>query len=150
VHVFPDYQWQLRRAVVESPWLAVHLQTSGTRQRPFLNAPGDRTRVSSDEFVMYRTEQLKIVELWGTADNARLAIRGPESHRAASGVGKSQSAKPLARQATPSPELEIQRVTERRRPTRDQMRSTMMAPMIEPKMPAGCRKPSSASLWKSR
>jgi predicted ester cyclase len=71
--VFPDYQWRLRRAVVESPWLAVHLETSGTRQREFLGAPGEGTPVSSDEFVMYRIERLTIVELWGTADNARLA-----------------------------------------------------------------------------
>ena len=73
--VFPDYQWRLRRTVVEPPWFAVHLETSGTRQRTFLDAPGDGTRVTSDEFVMYRIEQLKIVELWGTADNARLATR---------------------------------------------------------------------------
>ena len=75
--VFPDYQWRLKRAVVEPPWMAVHLETSGTRRRPFLDAPGDGTRVSSDEFVMYRIERLTIVELWGTADNARLGTPRP-------------------------------------------------------------------------
>ena len=73
--VFPDYQWQMKRTVMEPPWLAVHLETSSTRQRPFLDAPGDGTRVTSDELVTYRIEQLKILELSDTADNARLATR---------------------------------------------------------------------------
>ena len=43
-----------------------------------------------------------------------------------------------------------QRVTERRPPTRIQISSTMIAPMIDPMIPAGWRKPSEASLRKNR
>ena len=32
---FPDYRWELLRAVVEADWLAVHLHDVGTRARPF-------------------------------------------------------------------------------------------------------------------
>lgn len=71
--VFPDYRWELRRAVVEDEWIAVHLYDTGTRTGPFLDAPGDATPVSTDEFDMYRWVDGVVVEVEGTADNARLA-----------------------------------------------------------------------------
>lgn len=70
--VFPDYRWELRRAVAEGEWLAVHLHDAGTRSRPFLSAPGDGARVETDEFNMYRIVNGLIHEVEGTADNARL------------------------------------------------------------------------------
>jgi predicted ester cyclase len=71
---FPDYQWQLVRAVVEGEWLAVHLWDTGTRKAPFLGAPGDATRVETQEFDMYRIMDGRIHEVEGTADNARLCL----------------------------------------------------------------------------
>jgi predicted ester cyclase len=69
---FPDYQWELRRVVVEGDWLAVHLYDTGTRVGDFLGARGDGARVETDEFDMYRIVDGLIVEVEGTADNARL------------------------------------------------------------------------------
>jgi hypothetical protein len=50
----------------------VHLHDSATRARAFLAAPGDGTRVETDEFNMYRISDNLIHEVEGTADNARL------------------------------------------------------------------------------
>ena len=72
VEVFPDYRWTLQRAVVEVPWLAVHLTTSGTRVEGFLWAPGDGSHVETEELAMYRIVDGLIHEVHGTADNARL------------------------------------------------------------------------------
>lgn len=74
VEVFPDYEWRLVRAVVEGEWLAVHLHDTGTRVLPFLGAPGDGTRVHTEEFDMYRLVDGRIHEVEGTADNARLRL----------------------------------------------------------------------------
>ena len=73
IEVFPDYRWELRRAIVEGEWLAVYLLDTGTRAKPFLNAPGDDARVSTDELDMYRVVDGLICEVVGTVDNARLA-----------------------------------------------------------------------------
>jgi predicted ester cyclase len=72
--IFPDYRWELRRAVCEGEWLAVHLYDTGTRRREFLGADGDGTRAETDEFDMYRIVDDLIVEVEGTADNARLRL----------------------------------------------------------------------------
>ena len=64
IDAFPDYRWEL----------AVHLSDIGTRMRDFLGAPGDGTRVATDEFDMYRIVDGLIREVEGTADNARLCI----------------------------------------------------------------------------
>lgn len=69
---FPDYRWEVRRVVVEGDWLAVHLRDTGTRVGDFLGARGDGTHVETDEFDMYRIVDGVIVEVEGTADNARL------------------------------------------------------------------------------
>jgi predicted ester cyclase len=70
--IFPDYRWELRRAVHEGEWLAVHLYDTGTRHWEFLGADGDGSRVETDEFDLYRIVDGLIVEVEGTADNARL------------------------------------------------------------------------------
>lgn len=75
--IFPDYRWELRRAVVEGEWIAVHLFDTGTRTKPFLTAPGDATPVATDEFDMYRWVGGVVVEVEGTADNARLSGTAP-------------------------------------------------------------------------
>lgn len=73
VSVFPDYQWELRRVVLEGEWLAVHLFDTGRRMGDFLGADGDGRQVATDEFDMYRIVDGLIVEVEGTADNARLS-----------------------------------------------------------------------------
>jgi predicted ester cyclase len=73
IAAFPDYKWELQRAVVEGEWLAVHLHDTGTRLGEFATAPGDGASVETDEFNMYRFRDGVIIELEGTADNARLA-----------------------------------------------------------------------------
>ena len=72
--IFPDYRWELQRALMDGEWLAVHLSDIGTRMRDFLGAPGDGTRVATDEFDMYHIVDGLIREVEGTADNARLRI----------------------------------------------------------------------------
>jgi predicted ester cyclase len=72
IAIFPDYRWKLRRAVHEGEWLAVHLYDTGTRRAEFLGAAGDGSPVDTDEFDMYRIVDGLIVEVEGTADNARL------------------------------------------------------------------------------
>jgi predicted ester cyclase len=74
INIFPDYAWELRHAVEQKPWLAVHLRDKGTRHQAFLGAPGDLSPVETDEFAMYRITDRRIAELWGTADNARLRL----------------------------------------------------------------------------
>jgi predicted ester cyclase len=71
--VFPDYRWELRRAVLDGEWLAVHLRDTGTRAGAFLGTPGDGARVETDEFDMYHIIDGLIVEVEGTADSARLS-----------------------------------------------------------------------------
>jgi hypothetical protein len=39
---------------LEGEWLAVHLHDVGTRAAAFLTAPGDGTRIETDELDMYR------------------------------------------------------------------------------------------------
>jgi predicted ester cyclase len=77
VEVFPDYRWTLQRALVDGQWLGVHLTTSGTRVGEFLGAPGDGSRVATEEFDMYRIVDGVIHEVHGTADNARLRRVSP-------------------------------------------------------------------------
>jgi predicted ester cyclase len=72
ISAFPDYRWELRRAVLEGEWLAVHLHDTGTRSGAFRGAEGDGTQVETDEFDMYRIVEGRIVEVEGTADDARL------------------------------------------------------------------------------
>lgn len=74
---FPDYRWQMRRAVVEGHWLAVHLHDTGTRRGPFGDAPGDGRTVETEEFAMYHFNELgRITEVEVTADNAPLRAGG--------------------------------------------------------------------------
>jgi predicted ester cyclase len=69
---FPDYRWTLQHAVVEPPWLSVHLTDRGTHQGPWLGRPGTGRTVTTDEFAMYRIVDGRIAEIWSAADNARL------------------------------------------------------------------------------
>jgi len=74
VAVFPDYRWQLQRALVEGDWLAVRLHDTGTRVAEFLGAPGDGSAVETTEFAMYHFDTNGLItHVEVTADDARLA-----------------------------------------------------------------------------
>ena len=71
--VFPDYRWQLQRALVEGDWLAVRLHDAGTRIAEFLGAPGDGSAVETTQFAMYHFDNNELItHVEVTADNARL------------------------------------------------------------------------------
>ena len=72
---FPDYRWDVQHVVVEPPWLAVHLADSGTHLGTWRDVPATGSRVTTDEFAMYRFDGERIAEVWVTADNARLPRR---------------------------------------------------------------------------
>jgi predicted ester cyclase len=72
VNAFPDYRWEVQRILVDEPWIAVHLADTGTHLGPWRGVAPTGRAVGTDEFAMYRLEQGRIAEVWGTADNARL------------------------------------------------------------------------------
>lgn len=78
---FPDYRWEVRDILADGDRLAVRLTTTGTRRGPFLSAPADGARVSTDEHAIYRLDGGRIAAVDGTADNARLARLGPGGGR---------------------------------------------------------------------
>lgn len=62
---FPDYHWALQDLVVEGEMVAARLVGRGTHTGPFGSiAPTGRT-VSSQELVMYRITEGRIVSCWG-------------------------------------------------------------------------------------
>jgi len=72
VRAFPDYHWELRHLLVDSPWIAAHFADTGTHGGPFLGAPATGRSVSTQEFAFYRVDAGRIVEVWGTADDLHL------------------------------------------------------------------------------
>ena len=76
--------------------------------------------------------------------------RRPRGPGTASGAGLSRSRPARAYRAGPGVRRHGQCRTPRFAPTLLQISSTMIAPMIDPMIPAGCRKPSWESLWNSR
>jgi predicted ester cyclase len=72
VRGFPDYQWQLRRLLVDPPWIAAHLTDTGTHRGPFLGVPATGRIVSIPEFAFYRIDADRITEVWGNAFGVHL------------------------------------------------------------------------------
>ena len=72
VRAFPDYQWELRHLLVDSPVVAAHFRDTGTHLGEFLDVPATGRRVSTSEFAVYRISEGRIAEVWGTADNLAL------------------------------------------------------------------------------
>ncbi|MGY1802183.1 ester cyclase [Blastococcus sp. SYSU D00922] len=73
---FPDYRWEVRHTVVEDPWIAVHFRDTGTHLGQWRGAEPTGRPVTTDEFSMYRFDGDRIVEVWVTADDARLPGAG--------------------------------------------------------------------------
>ena len=72
VRAFPDYRWELRHLFVDGPWISAHFHDTGTHQGSFLGVPATGRAVSTQEFAMYRVQDGKIAEVWGTADDLHL------------------------------------------------------------------------------
>jgi predicted ester cyclase len=64
---FPDYRWELRRLVVDPPWIAAQLDDTGTHRGSFLGVPATGRTVALPEFAFYRIDAGRIAEVWGSA-----------------------------------------------------------------------------------
>jgi predicted ester cyclase len=62
---FPDYRWELQQLVVEENTIAARLIAQGTHTGPFGGIAPTGRRVSTQELVMYRFADGKIVQCWG-------------------------------------------------------------------------------------
>ena len=62
---FPDYHWELQGLVVEEDTIAARLIGQGTHAGPFSGIAPTGRKVSTQELVMYRIADGKIVQCWG-------------------------------------------------------------------------------------
>jgi predicted ester cyclase len=65
VDAFPDYHWELQRLLVDDPWLAARLYGTGTHTGLFRGIAATGRVIRTQELVIYRTVDGKIVESWG-------------------------------------------------------------------------------------
>jgi predicted ester cyclase len=65
VDAFPDYRWELQRLLVDDQWLAAHLYGTGTHTGLFRGIAATGRVIRTQELVIYRTADGKIVESWG-------------------------------------------------------------------------------------
>jgi predicted ester cyclase len=72
VRAFPDYRWELRRLVVDAPWIAAHLTDTGTHREAFLGVQATGRSVAVPEFAFYRVDAGQIAEVWGSAFHVHL------------------------------------------------------------------------------
>jgi predicted ester cyclase len=62
---FPDYRWELQELVVEEDTIAARLIGQGTHTGPFDGIAPTGRRISTQELVIYRFADGKIVRCWG-------------------------------------------------------------------------------------
>ena len=72
VHAFPDYRWELRRLVVDAPWIAAHFTDTGTHREAFLGVQATGRSVAIPEFAFYRVDAGRIAEVWGSGFHVHL------------------------------------------------------------------------------
>jgi predicted ester cyclase len=72
VQACPDYRWELRRLVVDAPWIAAHFTDTGTHREAFLGVQATGRSVAVAEFAFYRVDAGRIVEVWGSAFHVHL------------------------------------------------------------------------------
>ena len=72
VRAFPDYRWELRRLVVDAPWIAAHFTDTGTHREAFLGVQATGRSVAVPEFAFYRVDPGQIAEVWGSAFHVHL------------------------------------------------------------------------------
>jgi predicted ester cyclase len=65
VEAFPDYQWDLQRLLVDGRWLAARLYGTGTHSGSFRGVTATGRLIRTQELVMYRMADGKIIECWG-------------------------------------------------------------------------------------
>ena len=65
VEAFPDYQWELKRLLVDDQWLAARLYGTGTHTGPFRGIAATGRGIRTQELVIYRAVDGKIVECCG-------------------------------------------------------------------------------------
>jgi predicted ester cyclase len=62
---FPDYHWELQELVVEGDTIAARLIGAGTHTGPFGGIAPTGRRITTQELVMYRFADGKILRCWG-------------------------------------------------------------------------------------
>jgi len=62
---FPDYHWELQELVVEQDTIAARLIGRGTHTGPFSGIAPTGRKISTQELVIYRIADGKIVQRWG-------------------------------------------------------------------------------------
>ena len=62
---FPDYHWELQELVVEEDTIAARLIGQGTHTGPFSGIAPTGRRISTQELVIYRIADGKIIQCWG-------------------------------------------------------------------------------------
>jgi predicted ester cyclase len=62
---FPDYHWELQEMVVDEDMIAARLIGQGTHTGPFGGIAATGQSVSTQELVIYRFGDGKIVQCWG-------------------------------------------------------------------------------------
>jgi predicted ester cyclase len=62
---FPDYRWELQELVVEGDTIAARLIGQGTHTGPFDGIAPTGRRIRTQELVIYRFADGKIVRCWG-------------------------------------------------------------------------------------
>jgi steroid delta-isomerase-like uncharacterized protein len=72
VRAFPDYRWELRRLVIDAPWVAAHFVDTGTHRETYLGVPATGRSVTVPEFAFYRVAAGRIAEVWGSAFHVHL------------------------------------------------------------------------------
>jgi steroid delta-isomerase-like uncharacterized protein len=72
VRAFPDYRWELRRLVIDAPWIAAHLTDTGTHRETFHGVPASGRSVAVAEFAFYRVDAGRIAEVWGSGFHVHL------------------------------------------------------------------------------
>lgn len=72
VRAFPDYRWELRRLVVDAPWIAAHFTDTGTHRGEFRGVQPTGRSVAIPEFAFYRVEGGRIAEVWGSGFHVHL------------------------------------------------------------------------------
>jgi predicted ester cyclase len=66
------YRWELRRLVVDAPWIAAHFIDTGTHREAFLDVEATGRAVAVPEFAFYRVDAGRLAEVWGSAFHVHL------------------------------------------------------------------------------
>jgi predicted ester cyclase len=72
VRAFPDYRWELRRLIIDAPWIAAHITGTGTHRGAFRGVEATGRSVAVPEFAFYRVDAGEIAEVWGSGFHVHL------------------------------------------------------------------------------